>query len=226
MRARFFLAALASLLLGFQPHAFAQSNSSASFCTPTSGSASCLGQSCKNLGSTVMDGDGNSIIACVGASSGTRTTDCSLQPCQWKPMTPVYETQNGGAVSVGVETTAPQARLDVNGEIKVGNSGLACSDSTAGTIRYDSSASSMEFCDGISWNYFGDTGFTCDVGVGHATIVQMYYRRTTSTGIIVYANGGGQRVIKFNSDGSYRNCTGCGSCAGQSLDTLIPDATP
>jgi hypothetical protein len=39
----------------------------------------------------------------------------------------------------------------VNGEAKVGNSGVACSTSTQGALRYNIATSAMEFCNGTSW---------------------------------------------------------------------------
>ena len=56
----------------------------------------------------------------------------------------------GGEVGIG--TVSPAARLHVNGEIIVGNSGLACSSDTAGGLRYESGA--YQFCNGSTWDTF------------------------------------------------------------------------
>ncbi len=53
---------------------------------------------------------------------------------------------NTGNVGVGNDT--PQVKLDVNGGIKVGNTGT-CNTNLAGTIRYN--AGNLEFCDGTAW---------------------------------------------------------------------------
>jgi hypothetical protein len=52
---------------------------------------------------------------------------------------------------VGVGTTTPAARLDVAGEAKVGNTGLACAAGTRGSIRYNTTSNVLEFCDGTAW---------------------------------------------------------------------------
>jgi hypothetical protein len=60
----------------------------------------------------------------------------------------------GTAVSptrVGVVTDTPATTLDVNGEVKVGNTSLACSATIAGAIRYSAVNACMELCNGTSW---------------------------------------------------------------------------
>lgn len=47
---------------------------------------------------------------------------------------------------VGIGTTTPQARLDVAGEVRVGNTGLGCNANTVGAVRYN--AGEMQYCDG------------------------------------------------------------------------------
>jgi hypothetical protein len=58
---------------------------------------------------------------------------------------------SGGKVGVG--TATPQAPLDVNGEIRAGTStGLACSGTTQGAIRYNTSSNALEYCNGTAWS--------------------------------------------------------------------------
>jgi len=57
-------------------------------------------------------------------------------------------------VREGIATASPEAALDVAGEIKIGNTSLACSATTEGAIRYNSAGSSHEFCDGATWQAF------------------------------------------------------------------------
>jgi hypothetical protein len=61
------------------------------------------------------------------------------------------------AGNVGIGVAAPAAKLDVNGEIKLGNLGLPCPPN-AGAIRYNSGSSIMEFCDGTAWKPFAAAG--------------------------------------------------------------------
>ena len=53
--------------------------------------------------------------------------------------------------NVGIGTTSPSSKLDVSGNIKVGNSAVACNGTNEGQLRYNSSAKSMEFCNGTLW---------------------------------------------------------------------------
>jgi hypothetical protein len=55
--------------------------------------------------------------------------------------------------NVGVGTTTPQEKLDVQGNIRIGNSGNnTCDASKEGSMRYNSTLKLMEFCNGTKWN--------------------------------------------------------------------------
>lgn len=54
---------------------------------------------------------------------------------------------------LGVKTMSPQTTLDVAGEVKVGNTGIACSGATSGAMRYN--GTSMQYCDGTNWKAMG-----------------------------------------------------------------------
>jgi len=56
---------------------------------------------------------------------------------------------NGG--NVGVGTVAPDAKLHVAGDIKIGNSSATCNATTEGSQRYNSTSKVMEFCNGTAW---------------------------------------------------------------------------
>ncbi|MGO4809416.1 DUF1566 domain-containing protein [Cupriavidus sp. 2MCAB6] len=53
--------------------------------------------------------------------------------------------------SVGIGTATPAAKLHVTGEAIIGNTGLACSGTTTGGLRYNSATGIMEVCNGTSW---------------------------------------------------------------------------
>jgi hypothetical protein len=53
--------------------------------------------------------------------------------------------QNG---RLGIGVTAPDAMLEVNGEIILGDSSLACAAGTEGGIKYDTTSNTIKFCDG------------------------------------------------------------------------------
>lgn len=45
----------------------------------------------------------------------------------------------------------PQAKLDVNGDIRVGGTTASCSTANEGAIRYESSSKKFQGCDGSNW---------------------------------------------------------------------------
>jgi len=55
---------------------------------------------------------------------------------------------------VGIGTTTPAAPLHITGEAILGNTGLACSSTTAGGMRYNTSTTGMEYCNGSAWSPF------------------------------------------------------------------------
>jgi len=65
-----------------------------------------------------------------------------------------YTVLNG---NVGVGAATPATTLDVNGNLKIGDAGVACAAGTAGAQRYNSTTKTMQFCNGTSWSSFGNT---------------------------------------------------------------------
>jgi hypothetical protein len=53
--------------------------------------------------------------------------------------------------NVGVGTTSPSASLDVNGEVKPGNTGIACSAANQGAIRFNTVSKVLEYCNSTAW---------------------------------------------------------------------------
>ena len=51
--------------------------------------------------------------------------------------------QNG---NVGIGTASPTAKLDIAGDIKIGNSNTACTTANVGSLRYNATGKKMEFC--------------------------------------------------------------------------------
>lgn len=60
--------------------------------------------------------------------------------------------------NVGVGTLTPKVKLDVTGEVKVGNASTACSAAVEGSLRYNSVSKTMEFCNGTVWGSIGGSG--------------------------------------------------------------------
>jgi len=66
----------------------------------------------------------------------------------------VFAIRNSGQVGIG--TRSPASTLDVRGEIRMGNSAIACSAVNEGAIRYNSTLKLMEFCNGTPpWRVMG-----------------------------------------------------------------------
>ena len=63
------------------------------------------------------------------------------------------------AGKVGIGTIEPGVKLDVAGEVKIGNSSTVCSSTNEGAIRYNSTSKATEVCDGSSWKAMG--GVVC-----------------------------------------------------------------
>lgn len=79
---------------------------------------------------------------------------CSLKTSEdiiWRRTTgnPDHIYYNKGPVSIG--SAAPQTELDVAGEIRFGNTGIACDGNRSGAIRYNATSTAHEYCNGSDW---------------------------------------------------------------------------
>lgn len=72
--------------------------------------------------------------------------------------TSYLEVTNGGLVGIGV--TNPVAKLDVRGDVRIGNTGAACTAVNEGAQRYNATAKNMEFCNGTAWKTMGGASTT------------------------------------------------------------------
>ncbi len=59
---------------------------------------------------------------------------------------------------VGVGSMSPKAKLDVAGDIKIGNSNATCDANTVGSQRFNSGTGKMQFCNGTSWGDIDTVG--------------------------------------------------------------------
>ena len=56
----------------------------------------------------------------------------------------------------GLGTITPAAKLDVAGEVRIGNTGLACDSATTGATRYNAADDRMEYCSNTNvWKPYG-----------------------------------------------------------------------
>jgi type II secretory pathway pseudopilin PulG len=54
--------------------------------------------------------------------------------------------------NVGIGTTDPKSKLDLDGELKIGSTNTACGATTEGSLRYNSNLKVIQFCDGDNWH--------------------------------------------------------------------------
>ena len=93
-----------------------------------------VGDSCTGTNRAyTVSGSSNSLLICNGTT---------LELLEKALPTPVRK---------GIGTATPAARLHVNGEAIIGNSSLACSGTTEGAIRWNTTDNVHEYCNGTVW---------------------------------------------------------------------------
>lgn len=60
-----------------------------------------------------------------------------------------------GSLTIGKNIVAGAPLLDIEGEVKLGDTGMVCDASKEGTMRYNSTLNRMEFCNGATWRRVG-----------------------------------------------------------------------
>ncbi len=69
-----------------------------------------------------------------------------------------------GDGNVGIGTTSPKSKLEVNGDIQIGDELAICDASKEGSLRYNSTSKKMEFCNGTVWAEIGGSALQVKVG--------------------------------------------------------------
>ena len=111
-------------------------------------------------GSYINNGNGNINIGNSEAGTGTPSLDNIIAighgitidnttPATDNTIILGNSTAEGPKVGVGIYI--PQAKLDVNGDIRVGRTTASCSTANEGAIRYESSSKKFQGCDGSNW---------------------------------------------------------------------------
>ncbi len=106
--------------------------------------------------------------------------------------------------NVGVGTPSPATTLDVAGTFKVGDSGAACAASIAGAIRFNSTASLMEFCNGTIWAPMGTFGYV------------------PASSVVVMASCPASWTDNGATGGATCNGATCRMCQSPAVSSLIP----
>ncbi len=97
----------------------------------------------------------NSYIISGGVANAGIVYTMTCQGGVW-----VRITESDASGNLGIGQASPNAAFHVNGEMIIGNSGLACTATTEGAIRYNTADNNIEVCNGTSWGKI-ITG-TCD----------------------------------------------------------------
>jgi hypothetical protein len=58
---------------------------------------------------------------------------------------------------LGVDTTTPQATVDINGQVRVADGNSTCDSTRPGAIRFNATTKVFEGCDGTKWYPFGSS---------------------------------------------------------------------
>ena len=111
-------------------------------------------------GSYINNGNGN--ISIGNSANGTDTASLDniiaighditidgIRPATDNTIILGNSTAEGPKVGVGIYI--PQAKLDVNGDIRVGGTTAPCTGANEGAIRYESSSKKFQGCDGSNW---------------------------------------------------------------------------
>ncbi len=120
---------------------------------------------------------------------------------------------------LGIGTTNPQTKLDVAGAVKIGSQDT-CNANTAGAMRYNSTLSQFEGCNGISWKLVA--AISCDsqpasfsfTNVTNASLNTLYTSNTVTLSdfdcptISASVSGQGNPQINCNNSGTWgTSCT-------------------
>lgn len=97
----------------------------------------------------------NVFLEVAGNSSDDRFSVVTDPSNGGTPDTEVFTVTNAG--SVGIGSTSPAAKLDVQGDVRIGNSLATCNGTVEGSQRYNATSKRMEFCNGTSWMAIGQS---------------------------------------------------------------------
>lgn len=122
-------------------------------------------------------------------SNSKETRITSLEAVAWLKGSSGFYTNE---TKVGVGVTAPAARLDVNGAVKVANDSTTCSTANAGAIRF-STTNGFQGCDGSSWvrlDNVNPSGTSADSAATSCKVLLADYPSTVSGQYWVDPDGG------------------------------------
>jgi microcystin-dependent protein len=106
------------------------------------------------VGSISSTGTVNGTGLCIGGDCKVSWSSIGAASSGWSQNgNEVYKTNTAG--NVGIGTTNPLVKLEVGGAIKVGTSSDTCGATNVGSVRYNATQNSMQYCDGTDWKEIG-----------------------------------------------------------------------
>jgi hypothetical protein len=167
-----------------------------------------------------IDASGNMIDAgaACGISGGTANYVPLWTSASAQSISTIY--QSGS--SIGIGTTNPQSKLQVNGEIQPGSSGASCTSANAGAIRVSSSSNFADMCTGTNWypimlNTAYASGTVVQIAIPSGSGTWTVPTNWNSLNNTIEAIGGG--------GGGYRSGGGGGAYAKSANVVLVPGGT-
>jgi len=102
-----------------------------------------------------VPGDACSTVNSYRSSGGVENSGVVYtMTCQGGVWVRIFESDTSG--NLGIRQATPAAPLHVGGEILIGTTtGLACSSTTEGAIRYNTTDNNIEICNGTAWAEIG-----------------------------------------------------------------------
>jgi hypothetical protein len=127
---------------------------------------------------------------------------------------PAERMRISSAGKVGINTTSPAAYLDVNGAIRVSDTGQNCNSGSNGAIRFNSSSHKLQFCYSLAWADVGSGAI--GAAAGSDTQVQL------NNNGVMYASSG----LTFNSSSGQLTVSKNLSVGGATADASHSIQTP
>jgi hypothetical protein len=114
---------------------------------------------------------------------------------------------------LGIGTAAPVVSIETPGTLKIGSGGEPCQSVTEGSLRYNSSSKTVEYCNGTVWGPLGSTGVSLDYTTTQESTGRIYGRSTNTTldcpagSVMTGIHGGGDSGGGGEIEWVYIRCT-------------------
>lgn len=140
----------------------------------------------------------------IEAMNGNTTSSAGSGSADYIPLWADSTTLGSSPIAVkngrvGVGTATPTALLDVEGEVKFGNTSAPCTASSEGQQRYNSNTKQMEFCNGISWKTVGAPSMAAETFSATGNVAGLI---GTSGGVVGFTTKQSSSAAVFKNNGT------------------------